>query len=201
MLWYAWVFLVVAILAGLLGFGGIAAASAGIAKICFVIFLVLFLVSLIAGRRQSDLAHSVPATISRHATDALGRIIYRRRTCAFLLARFLCSPSSSEKSHWSGGASASARMRSSFAGRRWAGEPLDRRVRSAWRKARRSDCQRPGRQAQCLRSGLRVSRPFLWLPYDRSPSAGCDQADQSRGQRPSSALHVPVPSDAYLFHR
>src|SRR2546423_13955211 len=52
MLWYAWVFLVVAILAALLGFGCIAAASAGIAKICFVIFLVLFLVSLIAGRRR-----------------------------------------------------------------------------------------------------------------------------------------------------
>ena len=53
MLWYAWVFLVIAILAAILGFGGIAAASAGIAKICFVIFLVLFLVSLLAGRRSA----------------------------------------------------------------------------------------------------------------------------------------------------
>ncbi len=53
MLWYAWVFLVVAILAAVLGFGTLAAASATIAKICFVIFLVLFLVSLLAGRRRA----------------------------------------------------------------------------------------------------------------------------------------------------
>jgi uncharacterized membrane protein YtjA (UPF0391 family) len=51
MLWYAWVFLVVALLAAILGFGSIAVAAAGIAKICFVLFLVLFLISAIAGRR------------------------------------------------------------------------------------------------------------------------------------------------------
>jgi uncharacterized membrane protein YtjA (UPF0391 family) len=53
MLWYAWVFLLVAILAAVLGFGGIALAAAGIAKICFVVFLVLFVVSLLAGRRSA----------------------------------------------------------------------------------------------------------------------------------------------------
>ena len=53
MLWYAWVFLLVAILAAVLGFGGIAVAAAGIAKICFVVFLVLFVVSLLAGRRTA----------------------------------------------------------------------------------------------------------------------------------------------------
>ena len=53
MLWYAWVFLIVAVIAALLGFGVIASAAAGIAKICFVIFLVLFLVSLLAGRRSA----------------------------------------------------------------------------------------------------------------------------------------------------
>ena len=51
MLWYAWVFLVIAILAAVLGFGGIASAAAGIAKIFFVVFLVLFLLSLFVGRR------------------------------------------------------------------------------------------------------------------------------------------------------
>jgi uncharacterized membrane protein YtjA (UPF0391 family) len=35
MLWYAWVFLLIAILAAVLGFGGIAAAAEGIAKIFF----------------------------------------------------------------------------------------------------------------------------------------------------------------------
>jgi uncharacterized membrane protein YtjA (UPF0391 family) len=53
MLWYAWVFLVVALLAAILGFGGIAVAAASIAKICFVLFLVLFLISAIAGRRRT----------------------------------------------------------------------------------------------------------------------------------------------------
>jgi uncharacterized membrane protein YtjA (UPF0391 family) len=53
MLWYTWVFLLIAVLAAVLGFGTIAAASAGIAKICFVVFVVLFLVSLVAGRRSA----------------------------------------------------------------------------------------------------------------------------------------------------
>ena len=50
MLWYAWVFLVVAILAAILGFGLVASAAAGIAKIFFIVFLVLFVISLIGGR-------------------------------------------------------------------------------------------------------------------------------------------------------
>jgi len=53
MLWYAWVFLVVAILAAIFGFGGIAAASVGIAKILFFIFIVLFIISLLFGRRTT----------------------------------------------------------------------------------------------------------------------------------------------------
>lgn len=52
MLWYAWVFLVIAIIAAVLGFTSIAGASIFAAKICFIIFLVLFLVSLFAGRRR-----------------------------------------------------------------------------------------------------------------------------------------------------
>ncbi len=53
MLWYAWVFLVIAILAAVLGFGGIAAGAASIAKVLFFIFLVLFVVSLLTGRRTT----------------------------------------------------------------------------------------------------------------------------------------------------
>ena len=53
MLWYAWVFLVVALIAAIFGFGGIAAASIGIAKILFFIFIVLFIVSLLFGRRTT----------------------------------------------------------------------------------------------------------------------------------------------------
>ena len=51
MLYYAWIFLVIAIVAGLFGFGLIASAAAGVAKILFFVFLVLFLISLIGGRR------------------------------------------------------------------------------------------------------------------------------------------------------
>jgi len=52
MLYYTWVFLVIALLAALFGFGVIASTAAGIAKILFFIFLVLFLISIIAGRRS-----------------------------------------------------------------------------------------------------------------------------------------------------
>ena len=51
MLYYTWIFLVIALLAALFGFGVIASAAAGIAKILFFIFLALFLISLITGRR------------------------------------------------------------------------------------------------------------------------------------------------------
>ena len=55
MLRWTVIFLVVAIIAAIFGFGGIAAGAAGIAKVLFFIFLVLFIVSLIAGRRTTDL--------------------------------------------------------------------------------------------------------------------------------------------------
>jgi len=51
MLYYTWIFLVIALIAALFGFGLVASAAAGIAKILFFVFLVLFLVSLIGGRR------------------------------------------------------------------------------------------------------------------------------------------------------
>ena len=47
MLYWSFVFLVVALVAGLLGFTGIAAASAGIARFLFGAFFLLFLASLI----------------------------------------------------------------------------------------------------------------------------------------------------------
>ena len=49
MLWWAFIFFVVALIAGVLGFGGIAAGAMGIAKILFWIFVILFLVSLVYG--------------------------------------------------------------------------------------------------------------------------------------------------------
>jgi len=52
MLYYTWIFLVVALLAGLFGFGLIASTAAGIAKILFFIFIALFVISLISGRRS-----------------------------------------------------------------------------------------------------------------------------------------------------
>jgi uncharacterized membrane protein YtjA (UPF0391 family) len=51
MLYYTWIFLVIALIAALFGFGLIASAAAGIAKILFFIFLILFLISLVTGRR------------------------------------------------------------------------------------------------------------------------------------------------------
>ncbi|HLI30348.1 MAG TPA: DUF1328 domain-containing protein [Terriglobia bacterium] len=47
MLYWAFMFLVIAIIAGLLGFGAIAFAAAGIAKILFWLFLIFFIVSLL----------------------------------------------------------------------------------------------------------------------------------------------------------
>lgn len=54
MLRWTVIFLIVAIIAAIFGFGGIAAGAASIAKILFFIFLVLFILSLIFGRRASD---------------------------------------------------------------------------------------------------------------------------------------------------
>lgn len=49
MLWWAFIFFVVALVAAVLGFGGIAGGAMTIAKILFWIFIILFLVSLIYG--------------------------------------------------------------------------------------------------------------------------------------------------------
>jgi uncharacterized membrane protein YtjA (UPF0391 family) len=54
MLRWTVIFLIVAIIAAIFGFGGIAAGAAGIAKILFFIFLVLFVLSLLFGRRTTD---------------------------------------------------------------------------------------------------------------------------------------------------
>jgi uncharacterized membrane protein YtjA (UPF0391 family) len=54
MLRWTVIFLIVAIIAAIFGFGGIAAGAASIAKILFFIFLVLFILSLLFGRRASD---------------------------------------------------------------------------------------------------------------------------------------------------
>lgn len=59
MLRWALIFLVVALVAAVLGFGGIAGTAAGIAQILFWVFLVgclvVFLLSLISGRKPSDI--------------------------------------------------------------------------------------------------------------------------------------------------
>ncbi len=52
MLWWAFVFLVVAIVAAVFGFGNIAAGATTIAIVLFVVFLVLFVLSLIFGWRR-----------------------------------------------------------------------------------------------------------------------------------------------------
>ena len=54
MLRWTVIFLVVAIIAAIFGFGNIAAGAASIAKILFFIFLVLFIVSLIFGRKATN---------------------------------------------------------------------------------------------------------------------------------------------------
>lgn len=48
MLYYAFVFLVLAVVAGVFGFGGVAGAATSMAQILFVIFLVALAVSVIA---------------------------------------------------------------------------------------------------------------------------------------------------------
>lgn len=49
MLYYAFLFFVIALIAAALGFGGIAAGAAGIAKIIFYLFLIIFVVTLVMG--------------------------------------------------------------------------------------------------------------------------------------------------------
>jgi uncharacterized membrane protein YtjA (UPF0391 family) len=51
MLYWAFVFLIIALVAGALGLGGIAGTAAGIARVLFGVFIVLFLVGLVLGLR------------------------------------------------------------------------------------------------------------------------------------------------------
>ena len=53
MLYYAFLFLLIAIVAAMLGFGALAASSAAIAKAILFVFLIIFLISLVLhmGRR------------------------------------------------------------------------------------------------------------------------------------------------------
>jgi len=52
MLYWTFVFLIVAVIAGIFGFGFVASTAAGFAKILFTLFLVLFVVSLLRGGRR-----------------------------------------------------------------------------------------------------------------------------------------------------
>jgi uncharacterized membrane protein YtjA (UPF0391 family) len=47
MLYWAFVFLILAVIAGLFGFGVVASAAVGIAKILFFIFLIALVLSLV----------------------------------------------------------------------------------------------------------------------------------------------------------
>jgi uncharacterized membrane protein YtjA (UPF0391 family) len=49
MLYWSFMFLVIALIAGVLGFGGISIAAAGIARVLFFVFLIMFVVSLVVG--------------------------------------------------------------------------------------------------------------------------------------------------------
>ena len=51
MLYWAFLFLIVAIVAAVFGFGGIAAGATTIAQVLFFVFLVVFLISLFTGLR------------------------------------------------------------------------------------------------------------------------------------------------------
>lgn len=52
MLYYAFLFLLLAIVAGILGFSVIAGTAAMIAKVIFVIFLVLFIASMLFAKKK-----------------------------------------------------------------------------------------------------------------------------------------------------
>lgn len=49
MLWWAFIFLIIALIAGLFGFTDLSAASAGVAKILFAVFTLIFLGALALG--------------------------------------------------------------------------------------------------------------------------------------------------------
>jgi uncharacterized membrane protein YtjA (UPF0391 family) len=52
MLYYAFLFLLLAIVAGILGFGVIAGTAAMIAKFLFVLFVILFATSMLLGKKK-----------------------------------------------------------------------------------------------------------------------------------------------------
>jgi uncharacterized membrane protein YtjA (UPF0391 family) len=52
MLYYAFLFLLLAIVAGILGFSVIAGTAAAIAKGLFILFVVLFVLSMLIGKRK-----------------------------------------------------------------------------------------------------------------------------------------------------
>jgi len=54
MLYYAFVFLLLAIVAGILGFGAIAGTAALIAKVLFLTFMVLFVASAVLVKRKPN---------------------------------------------------------------------------------------------------------------------------------------------------
>ena len=54
MLYWAFLFLIVAIIAAIFGFGGIAAGATTIAQVLFFVFLVVFLLSLITGVKRRN---------------------------------------------------------------------------------------------------------------------------------------------------
>jgi uncharacterized membrane protein YtjA (UPF0391 family) len=53
MLYYAFLFLLLAIVAGIFGFSVIAGTAAAIAKGLFILFIILFVISMLLGKRKS----------------------------------------------------------------------------------------------------------------------------------------------------
>jgi uncharacterized membrane protein YtjA (UPF0391 family) len=53
MLYFAFLFLLLAIVAGILGFGVIAGTAAAIAKGLFILFVVLFVLSMLLGKKKT----------------------------------------------------------------------------------------------------------------------------------------------------
>lgn len=49
LLYWTFIFLILALVAGALGFGNVASSSSSIARILFFVFIVLFLLSLVFG--------------------------------------------------------------------------------------------------------------------------------------------------------
>ena len=54
MLYYAFLFLLLAIVAGILGFGAIAGTAAMIARFLFLLFILLFALSMIFGKKNRN---------------------------------------------------------------------------------------------------------------------------------------------------